>query len=68
MKLILNKILSIGQIIVDYIVDFFNRNSRDYRKVSEKLAKMKSEDKAYQRERMRMETSIEQVDLFFKPK
>ncbi len=44
-------------IVVDYLTDLFNRNSRDYREVSMKLAEMKSKDKILQKERLRVETS-----------
>ncbi|CAF4296585.1 unnamed protein product [Rotaria socialis] len=56
-KQILFKIRLIIWIIVDYFIDFVNRNSRDYREVSNKLAEMKVEDKVFQKQRMRMETS-----------
>ncbi|CAF1213486.1 unnamed protein product [Rotaria magnacalcarata] len=56
-KQILFKIRLIIWIIVDYFIDFVNRNSHDYRKVSNKLAEMKVEDKVFQKQRMRMETS-----------
>ena len=49
--------------MMDYLIDLFTRNSRDYREVSKKLAKMKSEDKINQQERIRTETSFEPVKL-----
>ncbi|CAF3646268.1 unnamed protein product [Rotaria sordida] len=63
LRLILIKIRLIICIIVDYFIDFFNRNSRDYREVSNKLAEMKSQDKIFQHERMRMETSTDQTSV-----
>ncbi|CAF1290006.1 unnamed protein product [Adineta steineri] len=57
-KSILIKIRLIGWIIIDYLIDLFNRNSHDYREVSKKLAQMKSDDKIIQQERIRAETSV----------
>lgn len=56
-KSIVNKIQLIGWIVVDYLTNLFNRNSRDYREVSRKLAEMKSQDKFLQLERLRAETT-----------
>ena len=44
------KMRLIAWIVVDYLIDLFNRNSRDYRQVSKELAQMKSEDKIHQQE------------------
>ena len=51
------RIRLIGYIIIDYIIDLLNRNSRDYREVSTQLAEMKSRDKIQQQEQMRLETT-----------
>ena len=48
-------------IVMDYLIDLFNRSSRDYREVSRKLAEMKSKDKIIQHERLRVETTAEPV-------
>lgn len=64
-KSILIRIRLIGWIIIDYLIDLFTRNSRDYREVSNKLAEMKSEDKIVQQERIRVETSVGRVNSFF---
>ena len=58
---ILLKILLIGGIVVDYVIDLFNRSSRDFREVSRKLAEMKSDDKLNQHERLRNETTTGDV-------
>ena len=48
----------IAWIVVDYLIDLFNRNSRDYRQVSKELALMKSDDKIHQQEeRIRAQVS-----------
>jgi len=60
---VINKIQLIFWIITDYFIDLFNRNSRDYRKVSKELAEMKSKDKIFQHERFRSETSHDNVTL-----
>lgn len=57
-KSILLKVRLIGVIIVDYVINLFNRSSRDFRAVSYKLAEMKSEDKRAQQERLRAESSV----------
>jgi hypothetical protein len=55
----------IGQIVVDYFIDLFNRNSRDYREVSKKLSEMKSAEKIIQQEeRIRDQTIIGTVNQF----
>ncbi|CAF4609223.1 unnamed protein product, partial [Rotaria sp. Silwood2] len=59
-NIIFIKIRLIVWIIVDYLINLFNKNSRDYREVSNKLAEMKSKDKVFQHERMRMETRTDQ--------
>jgi DNA-directed RNA polymerase beta subunit len=64
-KSILIKIRLIGWIAMDYLIDLFNRNSRDYREVSRQLGEMKSEDKIIQQERIRAETSVGAVNEFF---
>ena len=52
----------IGQIVVEYLIDLFNRTSRDYREVSKKLSEMKSRDKvAQQEERIRTQTMVATV-------
>ncbi|CAF1201689.1 unnamed protein product [Rotaria sp. Silwood1] len=51
-KSILFKLCLIGQIVIDYLIDFFNRHSRDYRDVSEKLSLMKAQDKTHQHEEL----------------
>ncbi len=61
-KSILIKIRLIGWIVVDYLTDLFNRNSRDYREVSRQLSEMKSKDKILQQERLRAETSTGTVN------
>lgn len=61
-KSVLMKMLLIGQIVVEYFIDLFNRNSRDYRQVSNKLSEMKSHDKiAQQEERIRCRTLVPTV-------
>ena len=56
------KMRLIAWIVVDYLIDLFNRNSRDYRQVSKELAMMKSEDKIHQQEeRIRAQISAETV-------
>jgi hypothetical protein len=57
-KSILIKMRLIGQIAIEYFINLFNRNSRDYREVLRKLGEMKSEDKTIQQERIRLETSV----------
>ncbi|CAF1290556.1 unnamed protein product, partial [Rotaria sordida] len=53
------KICLIGQIVVDYFIDSFNRHSRDYREVSRKLSQMKTQDKInQQQERTRSQINI----------
>lgn len=65
-KSVLNKMRLIGRIVVDYLIDLFNRNSRDYREVSRKLSEMKAQDKiTQQEERIRAQTLVETVNLFF---
>lgn len=54
---ILARIRLIVYIVVDYLTDLFNRNSRDYREVSIQLAEMKSRDKILQQEQLRSETA-----------
>jgi hypothetical protein len=55
----------IGQIVVDYFINLFNRNSRDYREVSKKLSEMKSADKIIQQEeRIRDQTTVGTVNKF----
>jgi hypothetical protein len=56
---------SIAYSIIDYLIDLFNRNSRDYREISKQLDEMRSDDKIIQRERIRAETSVEAVNEFF---
>jgi hypothetical protein len=59
------KMCLIGWIVADYFIDLFNRNSRDYREVSGKLAQMKSEDKITQQEdRIRARTNAETVNNY----
>jgi hypothetical protein len=56
------KMLLIGRIVVDYFIDLFNRSSRDFREVSNKLADMKSQDKIdQQEERMQTQASAATV-------
>jgi hypothetical protein len=56
----------IGRIIVDYFINLFNRSSRDYREVSNKLSEMKSQDKINQQEeRMRAQTIVATVNEHF---
>ncbi|CAF4782904.1 unnamed protein product, partial [Rotaria sp. Silwood2] len=62
-KIILTKIYLIIWIIVDYFIDLFYRNSRDYYEVSIKLTQMKSDDKIFQHELMRLETNIDQASI-----
>ncbi|CAF4702929.1 unnamed protein product [Rotaria sp. Silwood1] len=62
-KIIFIKIRLIIWIIVDYLINLFNRNSRDYREVLNKLAEMKSADKVLQHECIRMETSADQASV-----
>lgn len=50
---------------MDYLIDLFNRHSRDYREVSRQLAEMKSDDKIIQQERIRVETTVGGVNQFF---
>jgi hypothetical protein len=58
--------LLICWIVVDYLIDLFNRNSRDYREVSRKLSEMKSADKINQQEeRIRAQTSVATVNQSF---
>ncbi len=55
----------IGRIVVDYFIDLFNRNSRDFRDVSNKLSEMKSQDKINQQEeRMRGQTTVATVNEY----
>lgn len=62
------KMRLIGQIVVEYFIDLFNRNSRDYREVSKELADMKSRDKiAQQEERIRSQTILATVCQTFNP-
>ncbi len=61
-KSILIRIRLIGWIVVDYLTDLFNRNSRNYREVSQQLSEMKSKDKILQQERLRAETSTGTVN------
>ena len=56
-RAMLLKVLLIGGIVVDYVIDLFNRSSRDFREVSRKLAEMKADDKINQLERLRNETT-----------
>ena len=58
---ILIKIALIGQLIVNYTIDWFNLNSKDYREVSNKLSDMKSEDKRLELERSHTETASASV-------
>ncbi|CAF2902955.1 unnamed protein product, partial [Rotaria sp. Silwood2] len=61
-KSVLFKICLIGQIVVDYSIDFFKRNSRDYREVSIQLYQMKTQDKNNQHEeRTRSQMNITTV-------
>ncbi|CAF4903524.1 unnamed protein product, partial [Rotaria sp. Silwood1] len=62
-KLIFIKIRLIGEIITDYFIDLFNQYSHDYRKVSRKLAKMKSEDKVIQRECIQLKTNDDKASV-----
>ena len=56
----------IGRIVLDYLIDLFNRNSRDYREVSRKLSEMKSQDKInLQEEQRRVQTTVATVNEFF---
>lgn len=65
-KSVLMKMLLIGQIMVEYFIDLFNRNSRDYREVSKKLSEMKSRDKiAQQEQRIRSRTTVSIVNFIF---
>ena len=60
------KMRLIAWIVVDYLIDLFNRNSRDYRQVSKELALMKSEDKIHQQEeRIRSQASVQTVGRSF---
>ncbi len=64
-KPFLIKMRLIGQILVDYLIDLFNRHSRDYREVSGKLSEMKSQDKINQQEeRIRTQSRVETVNQF----
>ena len=55
--------LLIFWIMIDYLIDLFNRHSRDYREVSRKLSYMKSHDKINQQEeRIRAQTSVATVN------
>ncbi len=48
--------------MMEYLIDVFNRNSRDYRVVSRILSEMKSEDKIYQQEeRIRAQRTVTTV-------
>jgi len=56
----------IGRIMMDYLIDLFNRNSRDYRDVSRRLSEMKSQDKIdQQEEQIRARTMVTTVKEFF---
>ena len=60
-KSFLMKMRLIGWIVVDYIIDLFNRSSKDYRNVSKKLSEMKSRDKILQQEeRIRAQTIVDE--------
>ncbi len=52
--------------MMDYLIDLFNRNSRDYRDVSRRLSEMKSQDKIdLQEEQIRARTMVTTVKEFF---
>ncbi|CAF4299063.1 unnamed protein product, partial [Adineta steineri] len=58
-KSFLIKMRLIGRIVLEYLIDLFNRHSRDYREVSRKLSEMKSEEKINQHEeRIRAQTTV----------
>jgi hypothetical protein len=62
-KSVFIKMRLIARIVVDYFIDLFNRSSRDYREVSNKLSEMKSQDKINQQEeRMRAQTIVATVN------
>jgi hypothetical protein len=62
-KTVSNKMILIFWIMIDYLIDLFNRHSRDYREVSRKLSEMKSHDKINQQEeRIRAQTSVATVN------
>jgi len=65
-KSVLIKMRLIGRIMMDYLIDLFNRNSRDYRDVSRRLSEMKSQDKIdQQEEQIRARTMVTTVKEFF---
>jgi hypothetical protein len=65
-KSVFIKMRLIARIVVDYFIDLFNRSSRDYREVSNKLSEMKSQDKINQQEeRMRAQTIVATVNEHF---
>ncbi len=65
-KSVLIKMRLIGRIMMDYLIDLFNRNSRDYRDVSRRLSEMKSQDKIdLQEEQIRARTMVTTVKEFF---
>lgn len=60
-KSFLIKMRLIGWIVLDYLIDLFNRSSKDYRNVSKKLSQMKSRDKILQQEeRIRAQTIVDE--------
>ena len=71
-KSVFMKMRLIGQIVVEYFIDLFNRSSRDFREVSNKLSEMKSQDKIEQQEeRIRTQNTATTVSkhltiMFFK--
>ncbi|CAM4812248.1 unnamed protein product [Rotaria magnacalcarata] len=52
------KIRLIGQIVLDYFTNFFDRNSRDYREVSKRLGEMKARDKIAQKDQRRRSQAV----------
>ncbi|CAF4947138.1 unnamed protein product, partial [Rotaria magnacalcarata] len=48
----------IGQIVLDYFTNFFDRNSRDYREVSKRLGEMKARDKIAQQDQRRRSQAV----------
>jgi len=59
---VLNKMRLIGRIMMNYLINLFNRNSRDYRDVSRRLF----EDKINQQEeQIRARTMVTTVKEFF---
>ncbi len=65
-KSVLIKMRLIGRIMMDYLIDLFNRNSRDYRDVSRRLSEMKSQDKIdQQEEQIRARTMVTTVKRIF---